>query len=95
MTCRESHHVFYGPKAEVIASFKKEKSAETGKTQKDILEYIKHRPGSAEDFSAALGIEKEEVGKMLEELRKRGEVREVEHFGKRWWEWAGEEKNRF
>ncbi|MDP2982519.1 MAG: radical SAM protein [Candidatus Latescibacter sp.] len=83
---------FFGEKAEVIASFTKEKSAETGKTQEDILEYIKRRPGSAEDLSAALGIEKEEVEKMLEELKARGEVREVEHWGKKWWEWTGERK---
>ena len=83
---------FFGENAEVIALFKKEKSAETGKTQEDILEYVKRRPGSAEDLSAALGIKKEEVEKMLEELKERGEVREVAHLGKRWWERAGEKK---
>jgi wyosine [tRNA(Phe)-imidazoG37] synthetase (radical SAM superfamily) len=79
---------FFGEKAEVIASFKKEKSVETGKTQDDILEYIRRRPGSAEDLSAALGIEQEEVVKMLEALKNRKEIREVAHFGKKWWERA-------
>jgi wyosine [tRNA(Phe)-imidazoG37] synthetase (radical SAM superfamily) len=81
---------FFGDKAEVIASFKKEKIAGGKKTAEDVLEYIKRRPGSVEDFSAALGIEKKNVEKMLGELKERGEVKEVEHFGKRWWERAGE-----
>ncbi|MFA6472000.1 MAG: radical SAM protein [Candidatus Latescibacterota bacterium] len=81
---------FFGEKAEVIASFKKEGGMEGKKTAGEILEYIKRRPGSVEDFSAALGVGKEEVEKMLMELEKRGEARELEHFGKKWWEWTGE-----
>jgi wyosine [tRNA(Phe)-imidazoG37] synthetase (radical SAM superfamily) len=81
---------FFGEKAEVIATFKKEKSSEGKKKPDDILEYIKRRPGSTEDFSAVLGVEKEEVERMLVELKQKGQVKEVEHFGKRWWEWTGE-----
>jgi wyosine [tRNA(Phe)-imidazoG37] synthetase (radical SAM superfamily) len=78
---------FFGDKAEVIASFKKEKGSEGKKTAEDIFEYIKRRPGSVEDFSAALGVGKAEVEKMLEDLKAKGQIREVEHEGKRWWEW--------
>ncbi len=77
---------FFGPRAEVIASFRRETGAESTVTSAEILEYIKRRPGSAEDLSTALGVKKEAVERMLAELRERGEVREVEHFGKKWWE---------
>lgn len=82
----EEIRTFFGEKAEVVAAFKKETSPETGKTPQDILEYLKRRPGSAEDLCAALGVKKAEVEKMLGELKEKGEVREVEHWGKRWWE---------
>jgi wyosine [tRNA(Phe)-imidazoG37] synthetase (radical SAM superfamily) len=86
----EDIRAFFGPKAEVVASFKKEKSAEKTVQPEDILEYLKRRPGSAEDLSTALGVGKADVEKMLEELREKGEVKAVAHFGKMWWEWAGE-----
>lgn len=77
---------FFGPRAEVIASFRKETGTGKTITPDEILEYIKRRPGSAEDLSTALGVGKADVDRMLAELRERGEVREVEHFGKKWWE---------
>jgi wyosine [tRNA(Phe)-imidazoG37] synthetase (radical SAM superfamily) len=78
---------FFGPKAEVIASFRKEKSEEGRKTAEDVLEYLKRRPGSAEDLSTALGMSVEDVASLLREQEAAGKVRSVEHFGKRWWEW--------
>lgn len=83
---------FFGDKAEVIASFRKEPGTESVKTAAEILEYVKRRPGSAEDFADALGMKREEAEIMLGELEREGKVRVVEHLGKRYWEGAGEEK---
>ena len=88
----EEIRAFFGEKAEVVASFKKEKSEGKTVRPEDILEYIKRRPGSAEDLSTALGVGKAEVENMLEELREKGNVKAVEHLGKKWWEWAGEKE---
>ncbi|MHB9027276.1 MAG: radical SAM protein [Candidatus Latescibacterota bacterium] len=83
----EEIRAFFGPKAEVIASFTKEKTEEGQKTPEDILEYLKRRPGSAEDLSTALGMNVAEVERLLREQEAEGKVRIVEHFGKKWWEW--------
>ena len=79
---------FFGGKAEVIASFAAEGEAGTGRTADDVLASVKRHPGSADEIAAALGMEKEEVERMLEELEGEGKVRVVEHGGRRFWEGA-------
>jgi len=38
-------------------------------------------------LSTALGMNIEDVARLLREQEAAGKVRSVEHFGKRWWEW--------
>ena len=76
---------FFGKKAEIIASFEKD-SVKSGKVEiGDVLEYLKRRPGSVKDISAALGVEEHSVEEVLEKLSKSGEITIKEFFGKRFW----------
>ena len=54
----------------------------------DVVEYLKRRPGSIEDISAALSTEKSIVEKIIETLSKSGEIRINEFSGKLFWEYV-------
>jgi len=79
---------FFGEKAEIIASFIIDSVISEKVGENDIREYLKRRPGNADDISAALGAEKNKVEEILENLGLSGEIRINEYFGKRFWEFV-------
>ena len=79
---------FFGGKAEIIASFIKDSVVSDKIEADDVREYLKRRPGSVDDISTALGVEKNQVEEILENLDQSGEIRVNEYFGKRFWEFV-------
>lgn len=77
---------FFGPKAEIIASFAREAQTGTPVTPEDILGMIERHPATTEEIGSALGAETEAVEKMLGEMERTGRVKSVSHLGKQWWE---------
>ena len=77
----------FGEKAEIIASFKDSSMRSEEIEIDDIRRYLKRRPGSVSDISAALHTEEHEVVKILDKLNKSGEIKINEFFGKRFWEY--------
>lgn len=88
----EEIRAFFGDKAEVVASFTREAEKTATVTPEDVLGSIQRHPGTAEEIGAALGAETAAVEKMLVALEKKGDVKAVEHEGKKWWEGMGEGK---
>ncbi len=80
---------FFGDKAEIIAHFNRDSVISEKKVEiKEVREYLKRRPGSVDDISAALGVEKNQIEEILEKLNQSGEIRIKEFFGKRFWEFV-------
>jgi len=79
---------FFGEKAEIIASFIKDSMMSEKVEMNDVREYLKRRPGSVDDISVALGVEKNQIEEILENLGQSGEIRVNEYFGKRFWEFV-------
>lgn len=77
----------FGEKAEIIASFKDDSVRSEEIEIDDVRRYLKRRPGSVSDISAALHAEEHEVEKILDKLNKSGEIKINEFFGKRFWEY--------
>ena len=84
----EEIRYFFGEKAEIIASFIRDSVMSEKVEMNDVREYLKRRPGSVDDISAALGVEKNQVEEILENLGQSGEIRVNEYFGKRFWEFV-------
>lgn len=84
----EEIRYFFGEKAEIIASFIKDSVMSEKVEINDVREYLKRRPASVDDISAALGVEKSYVEEILENLGESGEIRINEFFGKRFWEFV-------
>lgn len=85
----EAISTLFGEKAEIIASFRKDSYEYETVKPDDVLKYLKRRPGSIGDISAALRAEKHEVEKILDELYRSGEIKQNEFFGKCFWEYIG------
>lgn len=72
-----------GPRAEIIASFEKQKQAPAaGDFETALLTAVGRRPMTAEDISLSLGRHRDEVLKALSSLHRRGKVRRTVHGGK-------------
>ena len=85
----EKISALFGEKAEIIASFRKDSYEYETVKPDDVLKYLKRRPGSIGDISAALRAEKHEVERILDELYQSGEIKQNEFFGKCFWEYIG------
>ena len=83
----EEIKIFFGDKAEIIASFKGESKSTSPADIDDVREFFKRRPGRVDDISSALGIEKDEAEEMIERLSSSGEIVMREYFGKCFWEY--------
>lgn len=72
-----------GPRAEIVASFKKRGQASApGDLDRAILATVGRRPVTAEDISLSLGRPPDEVLEALSSLLDRSKVRRVDHAGK-------------
>jgi wyosine [tRNA(Phe)-imidazoG37] synthetase (radical SAM superfamily) len=76
---------FFGPKAEIIVSFSRKLEREVAFLDlKDrILAMLKRRPCTIEDMSNALGVHRNEVIKIADELQKQAQITSYEHSGKK------------
>ena len=76
---------FFGPKAEIIASFsrKLEREAAFLDLKDRILAMLKRRPCALKDMANALSVHLNEVIKIVDELQKQGRLISYEHSGKR------------
>ena len=78
---------FFGEKAEIIASFDKSTSLKDSQGIEDVRAYLKRRPGSSDDISAALGIATLETDKYLKLLFNGGEIKRSEFSDGQFWEY--------
>ncbi|MBN1293523.1 MAG: radical SAM protein [Candidatus Latescibacteria bacterium] len=78
---------FFGNKAEIIASFKKNSIITKSSDEDGIREYLKRRPGTTEDISVSLGIPESETESLLRKIHDSGEIRQTNIFGKQFWEY--------
>lgn len=85
----EEISTLFGEKAEIIASFRKDSYEYETVKPDDVLKYLKRRPGSIGDISAALRAEKHEVERILDEFYRSGDIKQNEFFGKCFWEYIG------
>ncbi len=78
----------FGPQAEIIAPFSKDsdygKTIE--KTEETILATLKRRPCTKSDLEQALGLKVVEVIKILDLMLEKGEIKSLEHSGKRYFQ---------
>lgn len=89
----EEIRYFFGEKAEIIASFIKDSVMSEKVEMNDVREYLKRRPGSVDDISAALSVEKSYLEEILENLSESGEIRINKYFGECFWEFVENSKN--
>lgn len=64
-----------GPKAEVIADFKRPKAQGGGVKEADVLDMVRRRPVTAQDIASGLGITAEEARRCVEALLASGRIR--------------------
>ncbi len=76
---------FFGPNAEIIASFsrKLEREAALLDLKDRILAMLKRRPCTLEDMANALSVHLNAIIKIVDELQKQGQLNSYEHSGKR------------
>ena len=77
----------FGNNAEIIASYESESKKTSRAGIDDVREYLRRRPGSLDDISSALGIEKHETENIIGNLVDSDEIMLKDFFGKRFWEY--------
>ena len=71
---------YLGGRTEIIANVPLEKRKSIpGSKIEHIIEMMKRRPVTADDISKTLDIEKDEIEKLIKELRIKGQIREESH----------------
>ncbi|MFC1509675.1 radical SAM protein [Candidatus Omnitrophota bacterium] len=78
---------YFGDKTEIIAAFDKSASLQDSQGIEDVRAYLKRRPGSSDDISAALGIALLETEKYLKLLYNNGEIKRSEFSDGQFWEY--------
>ena len=79
---------FFGAKAEIIASFDKISRSRDFQGIEGVRAYLKRRPGSSDDISAALGIAQSETEKYLRQLYNNGDIKRSEFSDGQFWEFT-------
>jgi wyosine [tRNA(Phe)-imidazoG37] synthetase (radical SAM superfamily) len=74
-----------GPKAEVIADFKRPKAQGGGVKEADILDMVRRRPVTLQDIAAGLGISAADAAKCVEALLAAGRIRREERGGREYY----------
>jgi len=78
--------IAFGSRAEVIASFDREPRGQDAPDAGIIREYLDRRPGTVDDLSSALGIDRADAQRFLDELLAADFVRSREFGGRIYWE---------
>ncbi len=72
----------FGPKAEIIGEFKKERTAGSqGTLTDDILQLLKRRPCSVKQLSLSLGVDPKLIVDRIAQMHSDGRIRQTEHDG--------------